>query len=96
MATGIGSWSEDDIVRALRMGMRPDGTPILPPMPWPKYARMHDDDARAIARFLKAQPAVTHQVPADQPPGEAPLGKVIGIPAPEGWDAPAAAPSGGG
>src|SRR2546430_15525751 len=36
--TGIGAWSESDIVTAIRMGKRPDGTLLLPPMPWSDYA----------------------------------------------------------
>ena len=36
--TGLGSWSEADIVRAVRQGVRPDGRELAPVMPWRNYA----------------------------------------------------------
>ena len=94
--TGIGSWTEDQIVTAVREGHRPDGTPLLPPMPWPSYAHLSDDDAHALATYLKSIPAVPHKVPAVVPPGSEPSGQVIVIPPPPAWDAknlpPAPAP----
>ena len=68
--TGIGTWTEDQIVTALREGHRPDGTPLLPPMPWPLYAHLTDSDAHAIAHFLKTIPPVHHEVPKVLKPGE--------------------------
>src|SRR4051794_17314426 len=47
--TGIGNWSEAQIVSALRDGKRPDGTTIGPPMPFGFYRQMSDEDAAAIA-----------------------------------------------
>jgi mono/diheme cytochrome c family protein len=54
--TGIGSWSESDIVKAIRTGERPDGRILVPAMPWRAYASLTDDDARAVARYLKSLP----------------------------------------
>jgi mono/diheme cytochrome c family protein len=51
--TGIGKWSEAEIVAALRDGKRPDGTLIRPPMPIPVYRQLSDGDAAAIAAYLK-------------------------------------------
>jgi mono/diheme cytochrome c family protein len=64
-ATGIGSWSEADIVKALRTMTRPDGTSIEGPMMMyaPLWSQLTDDDATAIARFLKSLPPVKHKVP---------------------------------
>jgi mono/diheme cytochrome c family protein len=50
--TGIGKWSETDIVVALRDGKRPDGSIIGPPMPIPMYRQLSDKDAEAIAAYL--------------------------------------------
>jgi len=50
--TGIGTWSEAEIVTALRDGKRPDGTIIGPPMPIPAYRGLSDRDAQAIAAYL--------------------------------------------
>jgi len=56
--TGIGKWSEADIVFALRNGKRPDGRIIGPPMPIPFYRQLSDQDATAIAAYLlSARPA---------------------------------------
>jgi mono/diheme cytochrome c family protein len=61
--TGLGSWSEDQIVTALREGKTPDGRVLRPPMPVPLYRSMSDNDAHAIAVYLKSLPAVEHRVP---------------------------------
>ena len=62
-ATGIGTWTEAQIVTAVREGRRPDGTPLLPPMPWPVYSHMTDKEAYALAAYLKSIPPVVHEMP---------------------------------
>ena len=93
--TGLGTWSEDDIVRALRAGMRPDRTRVLPPMPWPNYARLSDADAYAIAAYLKSLPPVEHRVPDRLAPGVPANGPVFTLPTPPPWDAPRRTPAAG-
>ena len=61
-ATGIGSWTEEQFMTAMRIGQRPNGTVMLPFMPWPFYSRWTDDDLKAIWRYLRTLPAVDHQV----------------------------------
>jgi mono/diheme cytochrome c family protein len=61
--TGIGTWSEDDIVKAIREGVRPDGRVLGPPMSFIWYRYMSDTDAYSIAAFLKTVPAVHNEVP---------------------------------
>lgn len=61
--TGIGTWSEDQIVTALREGKRPDGRMLRPPMPIPLYASMSDADAHAIAAYLKTLPPSERETP---------------------------------
>ena len=85
--TGIGKWSEAQLVRAIREGIRPDGRLIGPPMPIEFYHRMADDDARALAAYLKAQPAVKNVVPKSEyriklPPAYGPPieGKIVAPP----------------
>ena len=62
-ATGIGAWSESQIVTTLREGRTPDGRTLRPPMPIPFYRRMSDADARAIAAYLRSLPSVESRVP---------------------------------
>jgi len=84
--TGIGPWSEADIVTAIRTGKRPDGTAIMPPMPLPDFAHLSDEDAYAIAAYLKSIPAINHRSPDRVPPGGRPSGSVLSMPAPPSWD----------
>jgi len=75
--TGIGAWSEGQIVYALRNGKRPDGTVIGPPMPVGMYRALSDRDVEAIAVYLKSLKPVRHAVARSQfkaplPPGYGP------------------------
>lgn len=67
--TGIGSWSDEALVTLLKSGVDKSGRRHLPVMPWPAYRKLTDDDARAIAAFLKSMPAVRHAVPNNVPTG---------------------------
>ena len=87
METGIGKWSEDDIVTAIRTGVRPDHTPLMPPMPWPMYSHMSDADAYALAAYLKSLPPVVHKAPDKIPPGKTVAATRVTIPPPPAWDA---------
>ena len=67
--TGIGRWSDDQLIRATVSGVRPDGAILKPPMPWPYYAgRVSGEDARAIAAYLRSLPPIANKVPAAEPP----------------------------
>ena len=89
--TGIGNYTEDDIVAAIRTGHKKGGAPILPPMPWPDFAAFTDEDAYAIAAYLKSVPAVVHAVPAVLPRGKKAAAALV-FPPPPAWDAPKAPP----
>jgi cytochrome c553 len=64
VATGIGSWSEDDIVKALRTGVRKDGTNLFLFAPHTFYKNLTEEDARALAAYLKSLPPVSNEVGA--------------------------------
>ncbi|MBV9586175.1 MAG: c-type cytochrome [Alphaproteobacteria bacterium] len=64
--TGLGKWSEQDIVTALRYGVRPDGTVVGPPMPVDTYRGMSDRDLAAIAKYLHNLKPVHNQVAKTQ------------------------------
>lgn len=61
---GIGAWSLEELATLLRQGMRRHGNRALPVMPWQSYARLSEDDARSIARYLQSLPANPHRPPA--------------------------------
>ncbi|GAB4481099.1 MAG: c-type cytochrome [Anaerolineae bacterium] len=57
-ASGLGSWTEQDFITAMRTGVRPDGTELNPAMPWQAYAPLSDEDLSAIWLFLQSLPPV--------------------------------------
>lgn len=64
--TGIGNWSETDIVNALRLGVRPDGSQLSPIMPYMAMSNLADQDAYDLAAALKQLPPVVNAVPASE------------------------------
>jgi mono/diheme cytochrome c family protein len=60
--TGIGRWTSDDIITAIRNGKRPDGSELSGVMPSASFARLTDEDAAAIAAFLKSIPPVNNKI----------------------------------
>jgi mono/diheme cytochrome c family protein len=59
--TGIGSWTSEQIITAIRMGKRPDGGELSPVMPYSAFSHLTDEDAQAIAAFLKSLPGVSNK-----------------------------------
>jgi mono/diheme cytochrome c family protein len=51
--TGIGAWTDAQIIASIRDGKKPDGSLVRPPMPIPFYRAMSDSDARAIVAYLR-------------------------------------------
>ena len=61
--TGIGRWTDAQIVRAIREGKHRDGRTLGPPMPFPLYRRLSDRDARAMVAYLRTLAPVKNAVP---------------------------------
>ena len=71
---GIGNWSEDDLLVALRHGRAPDGYRYAPVFPYTSYTRMRERDVRALYAYLMslepvARPSRAHQLPWYLPAG---------------------------
>jgi mono/diheme cytochrome c family protein len=85
--TGIGRWTDVQLGKAIREGIRPDGTVIGPPMPSEFYRHLSDEDLAHVIAYLRAQPAVRNVVAKSEytvplPPNYGPpLGRVT-APAP--------------
>jgi len=62
--TGIGRYSDGELARMLRHGVRPDGRMMLPFMP---FADLSTDDLTAVISYLRAQSPVRHAVAAHAP-----------------------------
>jgi hypothetical protein len=71
--TGVGKWTVQNFIEAMRTGRHEGrGRRILPPMPWPNYAKMTDDDLKATFAYLQSIPAIRNHVPdpiiSERPP----------------------------
>jgi mono/diheme cytochrome c family protein len=62
--TGLGRWTDEEIVSAIRNGRSSGRVLTIMDMPWVFFHALSDDDATAIARYLKTLPAVHNQIPA--------------------------------
>jgi mono/diheme cytochrome c family protein len=62
--TGIGSWTEEMFIQALRTGKHQGtGRDVLPPMPWMLYGKKSDRELRAMFAYLMSLPPVRNAVP---------------------------------
>ncbi|MEI9809911.1 MAG: diheme cytochrome c-553 [Bacteroidota bacterium] len=64
--TGIGNWSEEQFLVAIREGKSKglkEARPLLPPMPWTVYRNMSDTDLKSIFAYLKTTKPVHNVVP---------------------------------
>ena len=69
--TGIGAWSDDEIIRAIRTGVAPDGRQLDPTMPYLSAFRdMTDQDAKDLVRFLRSVTPAKRSWPSSQPQQE--------------------------
>ena len=73
--TGTGIWTEDMFIKTIRTGRHWGvARPILPPMPWFNYAKMTDDDLKAVYAYLRSIPPIKNEVPepiiAPPPPAQ--------------------------
>jgi len=71
-------WTDEQLGKAIREGIRPDGSLIGPPMPFEVYGGISDDDLGSIVAYLRSVPAL------DNDPGQS----QYNIPLPPAWMAP--------
>lgn len=60
---GIGSFSDEDFLRALQEGISPSGLPYYPALPYPSYTKVKDDDLLAIKDYLMSLEPSSYQPP---------------------------------
>jgi mono/diheme cytochrome c family protein len=53
---GIGRWSEQDFMRAMREGRRPDGAHYYPAFPYPSFTQITDADLRDLWAYVRSLP----------------------------------------
>jgi mono/diheme cytochrome c family protein len=76
--TGIGGWTDEQIITAIRLGRRPNGERLLPVHPFPVFNGMAEEDLRAIVAFLRTTKPVSRQ---NQPKKLVPLFESVFLPA---------------
>jgi hypothetical protein len=69
--TGLGIWTEEMFLRAIREGRHMgQSRPIAPPMPWPAFRNLDDEDLKSIFAYLRTIKPICNHVPDYQPPVE--------------------------
>lgn len=83
----IAGWSDADLAKAIREGLRPDGSLIGPPMPIGQYRGLSDDDLASVVMYLRSLPATptAGELPASEyhiplPPAYGPPVETVSAP----------------
>lgn len=64
--TGVGDWTDDEILRAIREGVDREGNPLFPLMPFASYRNLPDEDAYAVVAYLRTLEPVRKERPETQ------------------------------
>jgi len=62
----LGTWTDGELVRVLRTGVRKDGEPLFPLMPYQHVAHMSQEDLYSVVAYLRSLPAKSNDVPEHQ------------------------------
>lgn len=62
--TGIGKWTDEQIITATRLGRRPNGERLIPVHPYTVFNGMTEQDLKDVVAYLRSVPAVNRQTPA--------------------------------
>jgi mono/diheme cytochrome c family protein len=77
--TGLGKWTDDQIIAAITAGTTPEGRRLAPIMPYAGLSHLSSDDAHAIVAYLRSLPPVKNAVPGPFGPKETPTTLVFVI-----------------
>lgn len=61
--TGAGTWTDDQLARAIREGIGHDGRALFPMMPYENYKHMSDEDLASVVVYMRALAPVRHELP---------------------------------
>ncbi|HYI11088.1 MAG TPA: c-type cytochrome [Thermoanaerobaculia bacterium] len=62
--TGLGQWTDGEILRAIREGVDREGKALFPIMPYTHLRHLSDDDGQAIVAYLRTLKPVRYERPA--------------------------------
>ena len=75
--TGIGGWTDGELIRSIRVGVDNKGKVLVPIMPYPAYKDISDNDVRAIVAYLRTVPPVVNEV--SKPKLDFPVNIILGV-----------------
>ena len=75
VATGAGSWTDDQLARAVREGIGHDGRTLFPMMPYEEFKNLSDEDLASIIVYIRSLPPIRKEQPKRQIPF--PLSRLI-------------------
>jgi mono/diheme cytochrome c family protein len=81
--TGLGNWTDAEIITAFTTGVRPDGRKLAPIMPWMSYGHISAADAEALVAYLRSLKPVSHKVPGPFAPTDQPTTPYFTVVAPK-------------
>jgi len=61
--TGIGGWTDEQLITAIRLGRRPNGERLIPVHPYTVFNGMAEEDLRALVAYLRTVPPVNRPTP---------------------------------
>ena len=61
--TGIGTWTDDDILRSMTHGIGKNGDTLFPIMPYMNYNRMAKEDLLSIVAYLRTLKPIKNKIP---------------------------------
>ncbi len=65
-ATGIGTWTDEEVLRAMTHGISKNGDTLFPLMPYPNMNRMAKEDLLSILAYIRTLKPISNKVPARQ------------------------------
>jgi mono/diheme cytochrome c family protein len=66
--TGAGSWTDEQLARAIREGIGHDGRRLFPAMPYLNYRVLSDEDLASVVAYMRSIPPVHNVVPKTELP----------------------------
>lgn len=64
--TGIGNWTDDEVLRAMTQGISKNGDTLFPLMPYANFNRMDKEDLVSIIAYIRTLKPIKNQIPARQ------------------------------
>jgi mono/diheme cytochrome c family protein len=64
--SGLGDWTDGEVIRAIREGLSRDGKALFPMMPYSEFRHMSDEDVYALVAYLRTLPPAKNVLPRSQ------------------------------